>query len=293
MVRFGKQRVLLNHIRCPECSVPMMEREGIKGKFYGCSRFPICIGTRPQGGDGLDSYSTLLHKSYVKAVRFLSSPKFMGYADTPAWLLTQALGRAPTEDELADFHVADLANECLERGIDAACAWASERAGETIDFLVNAHEDRYASLRVKLKYVTTAEQIQRMPKPEVVRRYDTSDLSQFEAELASNWKEDGIYCPRCGGWSESKGNADTVGTAAAMKTLDQMTEQEINDLLFDDKPLVLKLNWECGRCGLFTRITTKKGKDLLSEEFEFESDKSDPTFIKGVTFKVPPREKQR
>lgn len=281
-----KERVLLVHVRCPECGVPMMERTGAKGSFYGCSRFPLCIGTRPQGGSEFDSYMKLLHTSYVRATRFLSSPKFMGYADTPRWLLTQAIGREPTEEELEDFDVTVLPAEHLERGIDAACAWASERANETVDFLLNAHEERYASLRMRLKYVTTAEQIQRMPRPEIVRRYDTSDLSQFEADLASNWKGDGIYCPRCGNWSESKGSQDVVGASSTSKPIDEMTYEEINDLFFTDKPLVLKLNWECGSCGLFTRITTKQGKHV-NEEYEFESDKNDPTFIKGVTFKSP------
>lgn len=31
---------------CPTCSSPMVERKGKNGKFYGCSDFPNCRGTR-------------------------------------------------------------------------------------------------------------------------------------------------------------------------------------------------------------------------------------------------------
>lgn len=280
---------LLNHIRCPECGVPMRERAGTKGAFYGCSRFPLCIGTRPQGGDGVDSYSTLLRKSYVKATRFMSSPKFMGYAETPVWMMTQAFGREPTEEELENFDVTSMANEHLERAIDAACAWASDKAGETVDFLVNAHEDRYASLRARLRFVTTAEQIRRMPKAEIERRYDLSDLSQFEAQISSTFKAEGAYCPRCNSWSESKGNEEQ---AQVIKDFTQpLTEAELEALFGDDAPVVSKKSWECGRCGIFTKTETRVGKNT-SEEIEFEKDKNDPTFIKGVTFKLPPKERK-
>ena len=33
-------------ILCPNCSSHMVLREGSKGKFYGCSKFPNCRGTR-------------------------------------------------------------------------------------------------------------------------------------------------------------------------------------------------------------------------------------------------------
>jgi len=31
---------------CPECGARMVIREGPYGKFYGCSKFPYCRGTR-------------------------------------------------------------------------------------------------------------------------------------------------------------------------------------------------------------------------------------------------------
>ena len=32
---------------CPRCSSKMILRKGRYGKFYGCSKFPYCRGTRP------------------------------------------------------------------------------------------------------------------------------------------------------------------------------------------------------------------------------------------------------
>lgn len=32
---------------CPYCSKPMKQKHGSRGKFWGCSRFPNCRGTRP------------------------------------------------------------------------------------------------------------------------------------------------------------------------------------------------------------------------------------------------------
>lgn len=31
---------------CPSCNSPMVQREGSRGKFMGCSKFPNCRGTR-------------------------------------------------------------------------------------------------------------------------------------------------------------------------------------------------------------------------------------------------------
>jgi len=31
---------------CPECKEGMVKREGAKGEFWGCSKFPDCRGTR-------------------------------------------------------------------------------------------------------------------------------------------------------------------------------------------------------------------------------------------------------
>ncbi len=38
---------LLEHIRCPICGAPMVQRQSKYGAFYGCSRYPECTGTRP------------------------------------------------------------------------------------------------------------------------------------------------------------------------------------------------------------------------------------------------------
>jgi hypothetical protein len=36
-------------IRCPRCDGAMISRNGSRGRFWGCWRFPNCRGTRPYG----------------------------------------------------------------------------------------------------------------------------------------------------------------------------------------------------------------------------------------------------
>lgn len=288
--KFGRrQQALLQHIRCPECGVPMVERTGKQGVFYGCARFPICIGSRPQGA-GLDSYTKLLHVAYLKAARCLSSSRFMGHADTPAWLLAKAFDREPTEEELINSQVTSMAVEHLERAIDAACEWASEKQGETLDFLVFAHDERYESLKGRLKYLTSAEQIRAMPKPEIVRRYDTSDITQFEADLAQTWEGEGVSCPRCGNWSSQQRNDGVVQVGDS--DWEKLSKLKISDKdlasLFETatkEQMVVKRKWECGRCGVFTRTETKKGREA-SVHFEYEDDKKEPGVVAGASFKI-------
>ena len=244
----------------------MMERVGKKGEFYGCSRFPICIGTRPKGDDVVDSYTAILRAAYAKATRFLSSPKFMGFAEAPRWLLTQALGHEITEEEFEENDATDMANEHLERGIDTANAWLLEQ-GEVIDFLLNAHEERYAYVRARLRFDTTAEQIRGMAKPEIVRRYDTSDLTQLEAHLAQAWRADGITCPRCDSWAVSKD--EVVSTYVSLEDLFKEM----------DKSSIEK--FDCGRCGPFERITSAED----TTQYRYDDEKNDPAVVPGVMFK--------
>jgi Topoisomerase DNA binding C4 zinc finger len=35
-----------NSVTCPRCLSPMVLRKGSRGRFFGCSRFPRCRGTR-------------------------------------------------------------------------------------------------------------------------------------------------------------------------------------------------------------------------------------------------------
>ena len=272
-----KQIVLLQHVRCPECGVPMVERVSGTNTFYGCARFPLCIGSRPQG-EGVDSYSKLLHTAYLKATQCLSGPRFVGPQQAQRWLLSKAFDREPTEDELEANEIATMANEHLERGIDAACAYVSEVTGNDVDFLLFAHEERYAALQGRLSFTVTAEQIQRMPKAEITRRYDTSGLSQFEANLSHGWKADGVWCPRCGSWSEHKQAKLLLGedTWDATDTLGLKPSALTH--LFKIKPTsadevtIVELQWECGNCGVFKRVDERKGRNFTTH-FEFDEDK--------------------
>lgn len=289
-----RQQVLLQHIRCPECGVAMVERQGATGAFYGCARFPICIGSRPQGA-GIDSYSKLLHVAYVKATRFLGAPKYIGPNDAKIWMLEKAFDREPTEDELENNQISTMANEHLERAIDAACAYASDATGNEVDFLLFAHDERYESMRGRLKYLTSAEQVRAMPRPEIIRRYDTSDLQQFEADLSPQWKAEGATCPRCGAWAESKGeDAIQLGTATAKISELKLSPKELASL-FDsldvEEVATTRRKWDCGRCGVFTRIESKKGKEV-SLHFEYENDKKEGNVV-GASFKLNDQRKKR
>ncbi|MBU1907522.1 topoisomerase DNA-binding C4 zinc finger domain-containing protein [Patescibacteria group bacterium] len=42
----AKPAPVLSDLTCPRCNAKMILRNGRKGKFYGCSRFPYCRGTR-------------------------------------------------------------------------------------------------------------------------------------------------------------------------------------------------------------------------------------------------------
>lgn len=284
-----RDKLLLQHIRCPECGVAMIERQSTTGTFYGCARFPICIGSRPQG-EGFDSYSKLLHVAYVKATRFLSGPRFIGHKDIKAWLLTKALDREPTLDELDNNHVESMPNEYLERAIDAACEYASDATGNEVDFLLFAHEERYEALKGRLRYLTTAEQIREMPRPEIIRRYDSSDLAQFEADLAPQWKKEGCLCPRCGAWSDSKGSDDVLQVGSEALPLSELNLKP-KDLvsLFEstnnvEEELTSRRKWDCGRCGIFVRIETKKGANTTLR-FEYENDKKEG-HVAGASFRL-------
>ena len=270
-----QRRELLQHVRCPECGVPMMERIGKKGAFFGCSRFPICVGTRPKGGDEADSYTALLRAAYAKAVRFLSSPKFMGFTEAPRWLLTQALEHEISEEEFEDHDLREMANEHIERGIDTASAWLIEQ-WELVDFLLNTHEERYARVRARLRYDTSAEQIRAMPKPEIVRRYDTSDLTHLESYLAQSWRADGIECPRCDSWATAKDKPEVVRQVSLEELFETMLKTTVDV-------------FECGRCGVFERI--QETKDDL--RYEYADEKSDPSRVRGIAFmtKKPDEEK--
>lgn len=74
---FGRKKynapVLVQHIRCPECGVPMVERNGATGVFYGCARFPLCIGSRPKGGSDPDSYT---ESRFAKAGSYTLAEKY-------------------------------------------------------------------------------------------------------------------------------------------------------------------------------------------------------------------------
>ena len=244
---------LLQHVRCPECGVPMAERTGKTGAFYGCARFPVCVGTRP-AGEGVDSYTMLLRDAYTKAAVFLASPRFFGPGIAADWLLSQCLGRALEPDELEHGNVQRLSNEALERGIDAACAYATAQ-GALVDFLVAAHESRMERIKAKLSFAVDAQMLRMLPRPEIKRRYDTSQFDHLEAAIAQTWNNAGRNCPRCSAWSEFIGKAS---------------------LFLDDA----EGPWDCPSCGTYTQVTDHRG----NQQYVFAQDRQDTLSVPGIAF---------
>ncbi len=290
----------LAHVRCPECGLPMLERTGKTGNFYGCSRFPVCVGTRPKGGDGVDSYTKLLQTTYLNAVRVLSSPKFSGFIRGPRCMFEQVVGKADfTEEEFQSFDLERTANELLERAIDWACAQTG------VDFLVNAHEERFDHIKNKLKYLTSSKQMREMPKPEISRRYYVdSEIDALEAHLAVEEANNGQACPRCNGWSEEltelmtcfDGDEEIDARAfTGLKATPAVIIEQIIPGLEDKYALKLTRKWDCGRCGVYSCRIEYRPDGQREVSFSYENDKHTPGVSAGIVFlnRRPPTNKQR
>jgi len=242
---------------CPECGCRMLHRDSDKGKFLGCERFPVCVGTRPIG-PGPHSYTKLLLAAYDKALVFLSGPKLLGPTTASMWLLSHALGLEEGEFPLENHKANELANDALERGVDAAITYLAG-IGIDHDFLVSAHNERMLGIKSRLRYNTAPIQLRNMPKAVIQRRYDMGTIEQFEAAITTDWVNDGQHCPRCGGWAESMRN---VATRELMDVFDEGFE-------FAETKI-----FECGECGIFTK---KKNT------YTYEIDKDTPGVAAGIT----------
>ena len=49
-----EQPSILEGVKCPECSSPMVSRHGKFGTFWGCTKYPECRGTRDSMGRSRD-----------------------------------------------------------------------------------------------------------------------------------------------------------------------------------------------------------------------------------------------
>lgn len=270
---------LLTNVRCPECGCPMLERQSAKGPFYGCSRYPLCVGTRPNG-EGIDSYTRLLREAYTKALVYLASPKQLGAGQAANWLLSEALGCEVTDP--SQHPLLRLANDVLEKSIDVANAYAAEH-GNDLDFLVLAHEERMVRVRSSLRRDVPPALLRRMPKPEIVRRYDDSDIAVFEAHIAPEQRNAGRYCPRCGGWSEEVRSVpvrEKVTSATKPPTSD-----EIFEMLFRQEVVC---TWDCGHCGKYSQVDSGHSH----RPFVFEKDKDDPNNVAGASFGIAAKNRE-
>lgn len=231
-------------VRCPECGVGMFERTGKHGSFYGCVRFPLCVGTRPRGGEREDSYTALLKVAYAKAIRVLSGPAMLGLTGAAEWVGKEliAMDYVALVGQVQTIEFAS--NQMLETMIEKANALVQEKSGKDVDFLVLAHLERMEAIQSRLKYETDPAMLRQMPKPLITRRYDQGELDQLEAKVTDNWAEGGKYCPLCQSWCPLVG-------ADKFDPLDEPDEEV----------------WECGNHGCF-----KQG--ARGEGYVFERDQA-------------------
>ena len=243
----------------------MAERMSAKyGGFYGCTRFPLCVGTRP-GKAVLNSYTKLLHEAYAKALVFLSSPRLLGAQVASLWLMCRALDLDDDETVAELPAPTDLTDAALEKAIDAAVAYVVEH-GFDQDFLVLAHSERLLHIKSKFKANITPDRIRALPKPAIVRRYDEGTLLQLEAAITADWNSEGMYCPRCGSWAEKC----RVAT-------------NIDGLHFDleaDDDMLPFIGFNCTECGEFK----KRGKVYV-----FTNDVGEPGVVPGIALDAPER----
>lgn len=268
--RAAKQEVL-EHVRCPECGVAMVKREGRRGPFFGCSRFPLCCGTRPSTlhqarSLGEDSYSRLLRSAYNMALQGLITrgEEKMLAREAQCWLASVACGKE-IDESILDLHgLHTFTNDEIERAVDAA----GEHCADGSDFLVEAHEARLLAMRARIREVDPT-QVRNLPEPEIRRRYDTSDLTRFEADLAPTWRKDGRMCLRCGAWSELR------------TALPDGIKLDLQGASLPTADVFGNMNcWDCGNCGLFVEVEDKRG----AKNYIYIRDREDPLCAPGIAF---------
>ena len=150
----------------------MFSRFGKYGAFYGCVRFPFCIGTipvKPTAKKPYDSYTQLLLDAHKLAIQHLSRGDMLGTARCVAWFIKRPLVLTN--------------NEALLALVEEASAEAS-RLGAPQDFVQKAHNIRMNRMRATYKDKYPQRVLRQRPKPVFVRRWDTSLFDQIELDLA-------------------------------------------------------------------------------------------------------------
>lgn len=156
----------------------MVRRNGKHGDFYGCQRWPLCVGSVPitqSVEKPYDSYTQLLMEAHGNAVHYLARPDMLGRVGCVTWWLERP--------------IAFTSLKLLEELIDEASAEASSR-GPAVDFIQEAHDWRVLSTRKRIavskKYahLLQPENLRKLPKPKFTRRWDSSDIDQIEAVLS-------------------------------------------------------------------------------------------------------------
>lgn len=178
-------------LTCPECGVVGMVKRGFVGHalihgavvttaetFYGCQRYPVCLGTRNEDGD--DSYSRLLRSALKRAAQRLAGPVLLiGANRAVSWLA----GRCMSPGDFAQ-HLEEIQSSKLEVMLQKAQNFIKERRGIAIDFLaLEAQIRRDRHLR-KIGREAFYDMARRVPDPVIERPYMEEDLlMQAEAKL--------------------------------------------------------------------------------------------------------------
>lgn len=179
--RRGKAPVF-DAIRCPECGCAMSGRvsKNVPGQeFYGCTRFPLCMGKRPKGSSNPvlpnDSLTALLLDAHQNAVKALARPDVLGRDGCIRWWCEVS----------KNFLKLDV----LEDTLDKASKVASQYLPGNIDFIQEAHDWRVTTTRLHASTSVYSHWLERpyivqMPDPLFTKRWDISHIEQIEITLA-------------------------------------------------------------------------------------------------------------
>lgn len=101
-------------VTCAECSSPMVQRESKYGKFYGCSRFPLCKATHGAHPDGRPLGIPADKKT--KAARIRAHAEFDAFWMEQGWTRGRAYGWLVKHGPAP--HIAEMTEEDCEKLIE-------------------------------------------------------------------------------------------------------------------------------------------------------------------------------
>lgn len=186
---------------CPECGVRcFFYKNRAGGEFFGCRRFPLCLGSRVQDSTLNDSLRLLMLRAHSLAVEGLVD--LLGKKLAVEWWLSSG----PTQ--LIKSAYDPIMFEAL---IDKASA-VTQETDTPRDFLVEAYNQRAEQAhlimagrnhcRMHWDALYTRGLGTTLLTPKFTKRWDTSELRMAEFTLlGKSHLAPGDYCPKCGAFS--------------------------------------------------------------------------------------------